>query len=136
MKANYGFLNSSKNEWNSLSCASCVFWKNWGDHKLLSIFTDLYLKYLFAVFKLFKVLACFYFMAQMQRTSDCKKCGIKRKKSIWLVEKYLKKNHLCLLNNVCFRYLSRFFDRLAHETTHAYIGNKHVFTKSFRWQTG
>ena len=33
------------------------------------------------------------------------------------------------------RYLSRFFDRWAHETTYAYIGNKHFFTKSCHRQT-
>ena len=33
------------------------------------------------------------------------------------------------------RFLSRFFDRWAHETMHAYIGNKHFFTKSFCRQT-
>ena len=36
---------------------------------------------------------------------------------------------------MCIRYLSMFFDRWAHETMHAYIGNKHFFTKSFRRQT-
>ena len=33
------------------------------------------------------------------------------------------------------RYLSRFFDRWAHETTYACIGNKHFFTKSCHRQT-
>ena len=33
------------------------------------------------------------------------------------------------------RYLSRFFDCWAHETTYAYIGNKHFFTKSCLHQT-
>ena len=33
------------------------------------------------------------------------------------------------------RYLSRFFDRWAHETTYAYIGNKHFFTKACHHQT-
>ena len=33
------------------------------------------------------------------------------------------------------RYLSRFFDRWAHETMYAYIGNKHFFTKSCHCQT-
>ena len=33
------------------------------------------------------------------------------------------------------RYLSRFFDRWAHETMYAYIGNKHFFTKSWHHQT-
>ena len=59
----------------------------------------------------------------------------KKEKSIWLVEKYLKKNHLCLLNNVCFRYLLSFFDRLAHENTYACIENKHFFTISCHRQT-
>ena len=33
------------------------------------------------------------------------------------------------------RFLSRFFDRSAHETMHAYIENKHFFTKSCHPQT-
>ena len=33
------------------------------------------------------------------------------------------------------RYLLRFFDRWAHETTYAYIENKHFFTKSCHHQT-
>ena len=33
------------------------------------------------------------------------------------------------------RYLSRFFDCWAHETTYAYIGNKHFFTKACHHQT-
>ena len=33
------------------------------------------------------------------------------------------------------RYLSRFFDRWAHVTMYAYIGNKHFFTKSCHHQT-
>ena len=36
---------------------------------------------------------------------------------------------------VPIRYLLRFFDRWAHETMYAYIGNKHFFTKSCRCQT-
>ena len=36
---------------------------------------------------------------------------------------------------VHIRYLLRFFDRWAHETMYAYIGNKHFFTKSCRCQT-
>ena len=33
------------------------------------------------------------------------------------------------------RYLSRFFDCWAHKTRHAYIGNKHFFTKACHHQT-
>ena len=36
--------------------------------------------------------------------------------------------------HIYLRYLSNFFDRWAHETTYAYIGNKHFFTKSFHCQ--
>ena len=36
---------------------------------------------------------------------------------------------------VPIRYLLRFFDRWAHETMYAYIGNKHFFTKSCHHQT-
>ena len=37
--------------------------------------------------------------------------------------------------HIYLRYLSNFFDRWAHETTYAYIGNKHFFTKSCHRQT-
>ena len=51
-------------------------------------------------------------------------------------------NHLLIksVNIKCrivlhIRYLSRFFDRWAHQTTYAYIGNKYFFTKSCHRQT-
>ena len=38
------------------------------------------------------------------------------------------------VGRLSIRYLLRFFDHWAHETTYAYIGNKHFFTKScHRW---
>ena len=36
---------------------------------------------------------------------------------------------------LCIRYLSRFFDCWAHQTTYAYIGNKHFVTKMCHRQT-
>ena len=44
--------------------------------------------------------------------------------------------HACILHTYIYiRYLLRFFDRWAHETMYAYIGNKHFFTKSCHCQT-
>ena len=40
-----------------------------------------------------------------------------------------------LMKCLIIGYLSRFFDCWAHETTYAYIGNKHFFTKSCHPQT-
>ena len=40
-----------------------------------------------------------------------------------------------LIYRMIIRYLSRFFDCWAHETTYAYIGKKHFFTKSCHRQT-
>ena len=37
--------------------------------------------------------------------------------------------------DIYIRYLSRFFDRWAHQTTFAYIGNMHFFTKMCHCQT-
>ena len=49
---------------------------------------------------------------------------------------YWHANHIKLpTSDMYIRYLSRFFDCWAHETTYAYIGNKHFFTKSCHCQT-
>ena len=68
-------------------------------------------------------------------------------RNVELVEKFMlmcfsRKGFVDSSNNVyisydCFSiiYLSRFFDRWAHETTYAYIGNKHFFTKACHHQT-
>ena len=47
-----------------------------------------------------------------------------------LVATYVIYVKLCMY----IRYLLRFFDHWAHETTYAYIGNKHFFTKSCQCQ--
>ena len=54
---------------------------------------------------------------------------------MWYV--YVAQSHSVqkLYMYVHIRYLSRFFDRGAHETMYAYIGNKHFFTKSCHCQT-
>ena len=39
------------------------------------------------------------------------------------------------IDTLCIRYLARFFDHCAHETTYASIENKHFFTKSCHFQT-
>ena len=36
---------------------------------------------------------------------------------------------------ICVRYHPRFFNRVGHQTTSAYIENKHFFTKSYHRQT-
>ena len=46
-----------------------------------------------------------------------------------------KKIGCAICTKVYIRDLSRFFDCWAHETTYAYIGNKHFFTKSYHCQT-
>ena len=46
-----------------------------------------------------------------------------------------KFEYLTCMNKINNRYLSRFFDCWAHETTYAYIGNKHFFTKACQCQT-
>ena len=51
--------------------------------------------------------------------------------TLMLSRKGFSKQGCCPLDQyIVVRYLSRFFDCWAHETTYAYIGNKHFFTKS------
>ena len=60
--------------------------------------------------------------------------GLLRRHSLWTAPYWLLLFSLpskCVSN----RYLPRFFGQVGHQTTYAYIGNKHFFTKSCHRQT-